>query len=171
MSSWYGRDGLPGGTSPQDRSSIFRRVCKRHNRPVFFIPAFALGASPAPNASMPASSRAAAGARHPSSFATCPSSAPCSPGLLRPGKAGVGSPPVADILRSLHLFQMPTAAVEEPRRLTMWLLIVVLIVVLTLPLFFSWFTLRRGYSKDVRLGAFPHLALAVLIGIAPAAAD
>ncbi len=62
---------------------------------------------------------------------------------------------------------MMLAAPEEPRRLSGWLLI----GVLTLPLIFSWFTLRRGYSKHVRLGAFLHLGLALLLGITGAAAS
>lgn len=57
---------------------------------------------------------------------------------------------------------MTGARTSEPRRLSGWLLI----GVLTLPIIFTWFTLRRGYSIDLRRGAFLHLGLAVLVGIA-----
>jgi hypothetical protein len=60
---------------------------------------------------------------------------------------------------------MPSDATEEPRRVTSWLLL----GVLALPLVFSWFTLRRGYSRDVQVGAFLHLGLAALIALARAA--
>jgi cytochrome b len=60
---------------------------------------------------------------------------------------------------------MDATGTEEPRRLSGWLVI----GVLALPLVFSWFTLKRGYSKHVRIGAFLHLALALLVGVARAA--
>ena len=50
----------------------------------------------------------------------------------------------------------------EPRRLSGWLIL----GVLTIPAIFVWFVLRRGYSSDVRLGAFLHLAFTVALGIA-----
>ena len=43
----------------------------------------------------------------------------------------------------------------EPRRLSGWLLS----GVLALPVIFVWLLLRRGYSRDVRLGAFLYAVL------------
>ncbi len=43
----------------------------------------------------------------------------------------------------------------DPRRLSGWLLS----GVLTLPVIFVWLLLRRGYSRDVRLGAFLYASL------------
>ena len=51
---------------------------------------------------------------------------------------------------------------DEPRPLSVWLIL----AVLTAPLLFAWLTLRRGYSKDVRSGAFLNAGLAVMMGLA-----
>lgn len=52
----------------------------------------------------------------------------------------------------------PTTKINEPRRLPVWLLVGVYI----LPAIFSWFLLRRGYSRDVRLGAFLLLGFSLI---------
>jgi hypothetical protein len=46
----------------------------------------------------------------------------------------------------------------DPRQLSAWLLL----GILTIPGLFVWFTLRRGYSTDLRIGAFLNLAAAVM---------
>ncbi|MBO9574854.1 MAG: hypothetical protein J7494_03870 [Sphingobium sp.] len=47
----------------------------------------------------------------------------------------------------------------EPRRLALW----VIVGVYVLPIVFSWFLLRRGYSRDVRLGAFLLAGLSLFV--------
>lgn len=41
-----------------------------------------------------------------------------------------------------------------------------LLGILTLPPIFAWFTLRRGYSRDLRIGAFLNAAIALGVGMA-----
>ena len=55
-------------------------------------------------------------------------------------------------------------ATAEPRRLNGLLIL----GILTFPVIFAWFVLRRGYSRDVRMGAFLLSALSVAIAIADA---
>ena len=50
---------------------------------------------------------------------------------------------------------------DEPRQLSIWLIF----GILALPLIFSWFTLRRGYSGAVRFGAFLYLLVAIAVAI------
>lgn len=51
---------------------------------------------------------------------------------------------------------------DEPRRLSLWLIL----GVYALPLIFAWFTLRRGYSAMVREGAFLLAGFSVVVGAA-----
>ena len=51
---------------------------------------------------------------------------------------------------------------DEPRRLSLWLMLGVLIA----PPVFAWLTLRRGYSGDVRAGAFLNAGMALVVGLA-----
>lgn len=53
-------------------------------------------------------------------------------------------------------------ATEKPRRLSFILVLGILIS----PAIFAWFTLRRGYSRDVRIGAFLLVAFTVAAGFA-----
>ena len=56
------------------------------------------------------------------------------------------------------------SAASEPRRLSAWLLA----GILSFPVVFTWFLLRRGYSGTLRLGAFLYLAFTLALGIAGA---
>ena len=79
---------------------------------------------------------------------------------MRPGRARAAPPLKARSYRGMICRVTPPAS-DEPRRLSGWLVI----GVPALPVIFAWFTLRRGYSKDVRLGAFLLLGLSVLVGL------
>ena len=50
---------------------------------------------------------------------------------------------------------------SEPRRLSGLLMLGILAV----PVVFSWFTLRKGYSHTLRLGVFLYAAFAFAVGI------
>jgi hypothetical protein len=52
-------------------------------------------------------------------------------------------------------------AADQPRGLSGPLLL----GILALPVIFSWFTLRRGYSNTLRIGAFLYTAFALAAGI------
>lgn len=56
---------------------------------------------------------------------------------------------------------MDSTASPEPRRLSALLIL----GILALPAVFAWFTLRRGYTRDVRIGAFAYLAVALVLGL------
>ena len=53
-----------------------------------------------------------------------------------------------------------TPEAAEPRHLSPPLLLGILV----LPAIFFWFLLRRGYSSELRLGAFLYMAMTMALG-------
>jgi hypothetical protein len=58
--------------------------------------------------------------------------------------------------------ELHAASAGEPRHLSA----VLILGVLVSPPIFAWLVLRRGYSRDVRIGAFLLLALTVAVQVA-----